>query len=84
MIVQLISTVLEHSYIQEMYGFTAHRLRCITPDFPKNKFPIHTTWNVQMQLKSTVSIKFCILTNSHMHWLYTDRIYIIMSLHTAL
>ena len=31
-----------------------HRLQCITPHFPKHKFPIQATRNVQTQLKSTV------------------------------
>ena len=29
--------------------FTAHRLQCKTPRFPKHKFPVHATQNVQMQ-----------------------------------
>ena len=33
---------------------TAHRLQCKTPHFPKHKFPIHATRNVQM--KSTVHV----------------------------
>ena len=33
---------------------TAHRLQCKTQHFPKHKFLVHATWNVQTQLKSTV------------------------------
>ena len=33
---------------------TAHRLQCKTPHFPKRKFPVHATRNVQTHLKLTV------------------------------
>ena len=35
---------------------TPHRLQCKMAHLPKYKFPIHATWNVQMQLKSTVML----------------------------
>ena len=38
---------------------TAHRLQCKTQHFPKHKFPIHVTRNVQTQLKSTV-VRFAV------------------------
>ena len=33
---------------------TAHRLQCKVPHFPKHKYPMHTTRNIQTQLKSTL------------------------------
>ena len=54
----LISGAFEHSvlHIREIYGLYAHghRLQRKTPHFPKHKFPVHATRNVQTQLKSTV------------------------------
>ena len=34
----------------------AHRLQCKTPHFPKHKFHVHATRNVQMHLKINCSI----------------------------
>ena len=39
-----------------------HRLLCTTPHFPKHKFPVHATRNVQMQLKSTVPAPYLSLS----------------------
>ena len=57
MCVQLISVAFEHSVLrtQEIYGFyTPYRLQCKTLHFPKHRYLVYTTWNVQTKLKSTV------------------------------
>ena len=51
--VLLISAAFEHSVLCIMVC-APHRLQCRTPHFPKHKFPLHATRNVQTHLESTV------------------------------